>query len=132
MGYGMAFQPDGTTTPTVVYSSYLRGGHPTSPDATTIRMLDEARIHTIVSARQMRGDPLCLKCAQKRLDLCCKLSCAPSRSFELPHFRFLSLSSSPMSSIRLLPLDCRVQLMPSERNVDLEVEWSCARTRRDY
>ena len=48
MAYGMARQPDGSRSPTVVYSSYLVDGHPVPAKPEAVQRLTAAGVRVVV------------------------------------------------------------------------------------
>ncbi len=64
MAYGMARQPDGSLSPTVVYASYLNDGHPVPLEEEAVRYLARGGVRTVVVGHQPHGDaPVVMKCA---------------------------------------------------------------------
>lgn len=61
--YGMATMPDGSRSPTVVYSSFLVDGHPRQPDDEVVSRLAAAGIRAVVTGHQPHGDcPVVMRC----------------------------------------------------------------------
>ena len=63
LAYGMATRPDGTKSPTVVYSSFLNDGHPEPARTEVVRWLAAAGIRALVVGHQPHGDsPVLMRC----------------------------------------------------------------------
>ena len=63
MAYGMARQPDGKKSPTVVYASYLADGHPQPPAHEVASRLTAAGVHALLTGHQPHGDaPVVMRC----------------------------------------------------------------------
>ena len=61
--YGMATMPDGSKSPTVVYSSFLVDGHPVPAKASVVTALSEGGIRAVVTGHQPHGDsPVVMRC----------------------------------------------------------------------
>ena len=66
MAYGMARQPDGQLSPTVVYASYLHNGHPVPLEEDVIEYLSKGGVKTVVVGHQPHGDaPVVMKCVSE-------------------------------------------------------------------
>ena len=108
LSYGMATQPDLTTSPTVVYSSYLRNGHPTPPDAQVTARLAASGIHALVVGHQPHGDaPVVMRCPPSPADAVTEAT--PSYS-----------ASSPPSQSRIAD---DVLVITADTSFSDEVEW---------
>jgi len=63
MAYGMAWRPDGSASPTVVYSSFLNAGQPEAPDEHVVRYLQDGGVRLLIVGHQPHGDaPAVMRC----------------------------------------------------------------------